>query len=238
VAVADRKSQRQRFAALVELEDQMVGEAVEALRRAGRLEDTLIIAVADHGEGLAGDAVRQHDNNFFDESLRVPLIIAGPGMPAARVDRLVSLLDVAPIVLGAVGVPTILPDNELRFGRAPDQTRSYAPFACWHDATCEGYISKDVKVVRMLSDGRDFAFDRKLGASERDIRAPTDQEEAMLLRVSLQHEITRLSFLRGLKAGAIELPSGFACGRGGAVCVHPSRPEGGFHRPIDDFAGH
>jgi hypothetical protein len=238
VTVADRSSSRQRFAALVEIEDRMVGDTIDALRRAGRLDDTLIVAVADHGEGLAGDAVRQHDNNFFDESLHVPLIIAGPGMRASRVDGLTSLLDVAPLVLGATGVATILPDNELRFGKAPGEQRTLAPFACWHDGVCEGFISKDAKIVRMIADGRDIAFDRKPGGSERDIREPTDAERAVLLRVTMQNELTRLSLKRDLKAGELKLPSGFTCGRGGAVCVHPSRPEGGFHRPIDDFAGH
>ena len=67
---------------LLSAADRNVGRAVAALERAGRLESTLVIVTGDNGyymgsRGLAGKW------SHFEESLRVPLVIAGPGVAAA-----------------------------------------------------------------------------------------------------------------------------------------------------------
>lgn len=231
VAVAPPGLGRDRYAALVGIEDQVLGAVVDALRRAGRLDDTILVAVADHGEGLPGDSVKQHDNNFFDESLRVPLIIAGPGVARGRHDGLMSLIDVAPTLLGLIGVRSVLPDNELRYGEDAlrARKREIAPFACWNDQMCEGYVARDVKVVRMPADHRELAFERGDPRGETHYRAPTPDEQRVLERIRLEHALTRLSLAPSLTARPLALPSGFACGPGHRLCVHPSRPDGGFH---------
>jgi glucan phosphoethanolaminetransferase (alkaline phosphatase superfamily) len=228
VSTGRRSSARARYRALVALEDQVVGEVLDALRRAGRLERTLVVVLADHGEGLPGDPVHQHDNDFFEHGLHVPLVLAGPGVPRGRRDGLTSLLDVAPTVLGRLGVSTALPRDERRFGRdafgGPERT--VAPFACWSDDVCEGYVDARAKVVRLPSDDRSLAFDR--GGDERSPRPPTGDEEE---RLDAIHEVFVSTRLDGapLAVRRLTLPSGFVCGEPGS-CVHPSRPEGGFHR--------
>ena len=64
--------------------------------------------VSDHGEGL--DAAqdhgsRYHSANLFDELLRVPLIVSGPGFPARRVQTPVSLVDFVPTILDMLAQP-------------------------------------------------------------------------------------------------------------------------------------
>jgi glucan phosphoethanolaminetransferase (alkaline phosphatase superfamily) len=234
VTLPDASNDRARYAALVELEDRVLAALIDTLARAGRLENTLILAVADHGEGLHGDAVRQHDNNFFEESLHVPLILAGPGVPAARNDALTSLLDVAPIVLGALGIESALPSEELRFGSdrlGAGRRREYAPFACWNDGMCEGVVGRDVKLVRLLADHRSVAFDRGASSDETKFRRPSTTETALLARLARELASTHLSALPGVTAEPLTLSSGFVCGRGAKQCRHPSRPRGGFHAP-------
>lgn len=231
VRAADVRSGRSRYAALVETEDHVLSDLLEVLRKSGRLDNTLIVALADHGEGLPGDAVRQHDNNFFDEGLHVPVIIAGPGVAARQYDEVTSLLDIAPSLLGIIGVNHTLPSEELRFGADvlhASRPRSYAPFACWNDETCEGYISRDVKVVRMPADHRELAFELHGKLQEPSFRRPTSAELQVLERVHEVNASTHLS-KAPLQAAPIRLASGFACGPGLAECAHPSRPEGGFH---------
>src|SRR5262249_39150306 len=65
----------------------------------------------DHGEGLGDHGERTHGMLVYDSTLRVPLMIAMPGRPAATIDDAVSLSEVAPTILRAVGVT---PPGEMR----------------------------------------------------------------------------------------------------------------------------
>jgi N-acetylglucosamine-6-sulfatase len=64
--------------------DEAVGRLVRTLRRAGELDDTLIVFTSDNG-WLEGQH-RVPDNKYvpYEESIRVPLIVRGPGVPAGR----------------------------------------------------------------------------------------------------------------------------------------------------------
>jgi hypothetical protein len=68
-------------------------------------DETLIVVTSDHGEELGehGHWVR-HGHHLHDVILRVPLVIAGPGVVSAVWPEIVSLLDVAPTVLEALGI--------------------------------------------------------------------------------------------------------------------------------------
>jgi len=85
--------------------DRMVAETVARarLRAGGRL---LVVLTSDHGEEFLEHGGLLHGRTLYDEALHVPLIIAGAGVPMGkRVDRLASLLDVVPTILGVAGVP-------------------------------------------------------------------------------------------------------------------------------------
>ncbi len=66
----------------------------------------VVIAVGDHGEGLGDHGEADHGNMLYDSTLRIPLIIAGPGWPAGSVrNDPVILVDLAPTLLLCAGVP-------------------------------------------------------------------------------------------------------------------------------------
>ncbi len=81
--------------------DSQVGRIVEGLRSRGFLDSTLVVATADHGEGLGDHGEDEHGALVYEETLRVPLIVRGPGIAAGRLEREpVSLVDIAPFLLG------------------------------------------------------------------------------------------------------------------------------------------
>lgn len=86
--------------------DEQIGRLVESLRERGVLDDTLIVLVGDHGEGLGEHGEATHLDLIYDSTMRVPWIVSGAGMPRGRVvsDRVVGLVDVLPTVLGLLGV--------------------------------------------------------------------------------------------------------------------------------------
>jgi len=84
--------------------DHWVGRIVEAIRKRGTWENTLVVFFADHGDYMGAHG-RYGKCGFEDESARVPLILRWPGhVPAgARVDALADILDVYPTLVGAAG---------------------------------------------------------------------------------------------------------------------------------------
>jgi arylsulfatase A-like enzyme/Flp pilus assembly protein TadD len=84
--------------------DAALGRLVGALADAGRLDGTLVVATADHGESLGEHGERTHGYTLYDASLAVPLVLRGPGVPrGAVVPDVVSGVDVAPTVLALAG---------------------------------------------------------------------------------------------------------------------------------------
>ena len=87
--------------------DRQLGALRQALERKGLWERTLVIVAADHGEGLWEHSWLGHNQQVFEESTHVPLVLRLPGTSAPRGTRLstlVDLLDVAPTIADALGL--------------------------------------------------------------------------------------------------------------------------------------
>lgn len=85
--------------------DVHIGRVLETLEKTGHADDTIIVFAGDNGL-----AVGQHGlmgkQNMYDHSVRVPLIMCGPGIPAGkRLDALCYLLDVFPTLCDLVDLP-------------------------------------------------------------------------------------------------------------------------------------
>ena len=99
---------RAAYWGLVTSMDRMIGRVLAALRTGGMEENTLIVYTSDHGDML-GEHGMFWKHTFYEESVRVPLIMAWPGRIRAgtRSDRVVSALDVAATVLDAMSAPAL-----------------------------------------------------------------------------------------------------------------------------------
>lgn len=86
--------------------DEMVEGLGQVLQQAGQLEHTWIFFASDNGFLQGQHRFVQGKNAPYEESIRVPLLVRGPGLPAGRVlDHLVSQIDYAPTWLELAGVP-------------------------------------------------------------------------------------------------------------------------------------
>lgn len=85
--------------------DDMVGQMVEALARAGHDKDTIVIFCSDHGDML-GSHHLFNKGQLFEESARIPFLVHAPGRWAPKVnsEQVASLIDVMPTVLAACGI--------------------------------------------------------------------------------------------------------------------------------------
>ena len=91
---------RAAYYGLVRMIDRLAGRAID---KVAARADTLVIYVSDHGEAL-GERGLWWKSTFHDESAKVPMILAGPGIEAGAVDdRVVSLCDLSATLLARSG---------------------------------------------------------------------------------------------------------------------------------------
>lgn len=110
-----------RYDAELREADRAFGVLLDALAERGVLENTLVAFVSDHGEGLwqraklegeedkpnafFPDLYFDHGVMLYEEQVRVPMVLAGPGVPAgARRSEPVHLIDLVPTLVGRLGL--------------------------------------------------------------------------------------------------------------------------------------
>jgi arylsulfatase A-like enzyme len=93
---------------LMKSSDAYLVKIMDTLRKTGMLDRTLVIATADHGEmGTSHGGMRQKNFNFYEESIRVPLVYSNPHLfkrPQTN-HSLVSHVDFLPTLASLVGAP-------------------------------------------------------------------------------------------------------------------------------------
>ncbi len=100
---------RKDYAAELTYVDRELERLLARLRSDGALEDTLSVVVADHGEGFGEHDEDGHSIFCFETTLRVPLIVRPPAsakghlQPGTRSDELISLVDLHPTIIEAMG---------------------------------------------------------------------------------------------------------------------------------------
>jgi N-acetylglucosamine-6-sulfatase len=105
--------------------DEGVGRIVDALEASGELANTLIVFTSDNGFFAGEHRVKMGKNRVYEEAVRVPLVIRGPGVPeGVTVDDLSVNADLAPTILDAAGATAGLTEDGrslLPFAEHPDR---------------------------------------------------------------------------------------------------------------------
>jgi arylsulfatase A-like enzyme len=174
--------------------DQQLGGFLDGLRRAGVLDETLVVVTADHGDEFFEHGNKGHRKTLFDESLLVPLVLRyPPAVPAGTlVGGQVHLGDVAPTLLSLAGVP--MPgDFGLAQALGPLGPRNLAPLLRPDAAPVTGPVFGDHEgvwsfirtegfklVSRPEQDGGDLLFDLTTDPSEQRPLEGHDRRRAKL----------------------------------------------------------
>ena len=102
--VADFQQTKAIYYGMVSLLDDTIGRILHTLHETGLDRDTVIVFMADHGEYL-GDYGLTGKGMLFHSALRVPLLVAGPGITGGqRIADVASTLDIAPTLLDLANV--------------------------------------------------------------------------------------------------------------------------------------
>jgi choline-sulfatase len=83
--------------------DHNVGQIVRALEDSGLASNTQVIYTSDHGDNLGARGV-WGKSTLYEESVKVPMLMAGPGIVPAVCETPVDLLDLFPTILQGAGI--------------------------------------------------------------------------------------------------------------------------------------
>ena len=119
---------RQLYDADLRTMDDRFGALLDSLRAHGQLEDTLVVAVSDHGEHLGEYGLVGHQFSVFDGAISVPLAVSYPDGGPDRVDEQVEIRRLFQTILDETGARSY-PDRSLKTGGRDDVARGayYSP---------------------------------------------------------------------------------------------------------------
>lgn len=185
------------YYALCSFADENVGRVLDALEASGRADDTVVMFLSDHGDNMGARGL-WGKSTMYEESARVPLILAGPGLAQGEVcDTPVGLVDAYQTVLDVVGIDLTDADRALPgrslleiAGEPYDETRQV--FSEYH-ASCAP------TGLMMLRRGR-FKYIHYTGHGAELFDLQTDPEEVHDLSGDPAHAGVLAGFERDLRA--------------------------------------
>ena len=125
---------RWAYARLTERVDEQIGRVLDALDQSPVADRTVVIFTSDHGDMDASHRM-EHKTAFYEEAARVPLIVAGPNVPAGVINREHVVSNGLDLIPAVCDYANITPDEALAGqsfrplaeGRAPATPRDTVP---------------------------------------------------------------------------------------------------------------
>lgn len=181
------------YYAIIHHVDEQVGRVLDALEASGQAENTIVVFAGDNGL-----AVGQHGlmgkQNLYDHSVRVPLIFAGPGIPAGKqTDALCYLLDIFPTLceLTDQEIPATVEGRSLLpvIRGETDQHRDVLHFAYRHWQ--RGVRKNDWKLIEYCVNGNRHTQLFDLTADPLEMNNVADAPEQAERLADLRRELAR-----------------------------------------------
>ncbi|MBI1354770.1 MAG: sulfatase-like hydrolase/transferase [Acidobacteria bacterium] len=155
------------YLASISFVDSQVGRVLDALEASGHADDTIVVLWSDHGWHL-GEKLITGKNTLWDESARVPLIFAGPGVgKGQKTTRPAELIDMYPTLVELAGLPPkegldgISLGPQLRNPRAPRER----PAITTHNHDNHGVRSEDWRYI-VYADGSEELYNLRKDPNE------------------------------------------------------------------------
>ena len=152
---------RSEYYAHITYMDTQIGRILDGLDRSGQASNTFIILTADHGLAV-GEHGLMGKQNMYDHSIRMPLVVIGPGIaPGRRVDQLVYQHSVFPTTCELVGVrapETVEFPSLAGLLRGKDEEMHDAVF-CWYLSYQRAVRTREHKLIVYPEAGVTQLFD-------------------------------------------------------------------------------
>lgn len=192
------RAESDRYLNALHYADESLGALITGLRERGLDDRTLFVIFGDHGEAFG-----QHEGNYghslflYDENIRVPYLIAAPGLikEPVRVTRPISLIDTGPTILDLLGSP---PPAGYQGLTALEGQPNMALFYTDYSLSLMGLRDGCWKFIYELESGRSKLFDVCADAAESTELSSLHPERAAAYRAHLSNwAAAQKSLIRG-----------------------------------------
>lgn len=174
----DRWSQnhhRNRYVGALRSSDAAIGSILDRLAKDGRLSDTLVVVLGDHGEAFGEHGFLVHSNSIFEEEVHIPLLMINDNIDGESFETLGGIIDIGPTIFDILGRQ---PPAGWQGRSLFDTHRSprVHMFSINQDMIT-GYREGNHKYIYKLSTDRAQIFDLASDPGEtKDISTPTSRE--------------------------------------------------------------
>jgi hypothetical protein len=188
-----------RYLNCVRYLDFFLKNLVEQYKKLGLYEDTIFVIFGDHGDGFGEHGRYVHEDNPYEESLKIPLIIHAPWRfeHGERVEELSNLTDILPTMLDLLGYEVMggkYPGYSL-LRLLPEERTLF--FSCTNREKCLASIKGYEKYIHHYGDQPDEFFDLSVDHLERNNVADERAEEAGKRRDELLAWRSRINAIYG-----------------------------------------
>ena len=174
--------EREKLLQSVRYTDTFLAAIVNQLKDRGVLDNTLLCVIADHGESVGQHGIRMHNDNPYEEVLRIPWVISWPD--AVKTPRAVespcSVLDVTPTVLSLLGYEVKLAGFEGFDALGPIDPLRRIRFCGWGSSAPAGFVAGARKTVFWPATTNAFRYDLQRDAEEKHPERLSDEQTASI----------------------------------------------------------
>jgi arylsulfatase A-like enzyme len=147
-------SSESRYYGEIRYIDEQVDRILKQIEGEGLREKTLVVVIADHGEGLGEHSEGTHAHFVYDSTIRVPLLLWGAGVPRGlKISSLVRMLDVTPTILDLLGLPPMDDAQGLSL-RPLLEGASHDLELVGYGESIESHVTFGTSILRYVREGR------------------------------------------------------------------------------------
>jgi arylsulfatase A-like enzyme len=159
-----------RYLNCIRYQDIFLKNLFDQYKELGLYDTTIFVIYGDHGEGFGEHRRFQHDDNMWEEGIKVPFLIHAPGWfeNGERVKGLSNHTDILPTVLEMLGY-------EVKDGEYPGYSLLHQipenrtlMFNCFHDKACSASLKGTEKYIYHYGNQPDEFFDLSKDPLERE----------------------------------------------------------------------
>lgn len=170
--------------------DMQIGRILQTLRDTGEYDNTVIVFSSDHGLALGSHGL-MGKQNLYEDGMKVPLVIAGPGIPRGESQAFAYLYDIFPTICDLTGTP--IPEGldgrslaPVLHGKSPQIRETvFLAYRTVQRAVRQG----DWKLIRYPAINKSQLFNLKDDPHEtRDLATPQNAERVLRMLALLEKQ--------------------------------------------------